>query len=609
MTTGTTSLCSQVSGNSTITLPSHPTVPIQPQRTPSVATSSVGPEDPNSVNDAENAALSERFALDPKGWTFENDLPGPFDPDIDLYGDILEPLFPDLAYMNCTLGGDVVIREKPAVKANFAAALNANGPSLYVTHTTTSQATDIGTSKQQTQFSPTQPTQPTEGVKQPTSTAGIIPSPSAMALPEQIASAQAPSNSPGPLPDVRMKGSESIVPPATHSAPTQVEAAALPGSLSGETLNMPILTTPAGGPRSTDGAKPDRNTPGAVNLQATSNPDTAQNAPASSTPAIVAEQPQGSSTAASSSPIVQTQKSGSKAGGATPDKSIAADSSIQYSSEVILPTTTGTRPPGTTAAAPIVVNDQTLFPGAGSGYIVAEQTIQPGSTVVLGSGISATTIALQGASNGYVNILVGPSSTHLSQSPTTTALAPVIFNGQTLSPITGTASGYVVAGHTILPGSTVVLGSGVSPTTIALQTASNSNLNIIVGSSSSEIPRLSVTTPSVTQLPPFTMGSQTVSANDKGQYIIGSQTLTAGGVVTVSGTPVSIGSSAADVVVGSSTEALGPYIVGGLGAGPGAGPNATTSPLAFEGHGERLGALSGTCCAAVGVIIVMVMCA
>ena len=554
----------------------------------------MGPEDLNSVNDADYAALNERFALDPKGWTFENDLPGLFNPNTDLYDHILEPLFPDLAYINCSLGGDVVVQEKPAVKAQFAAVLNANGPSLYVTHTTTSQATDIGPSKQQSQSPSTQPPKPIDGGKQPTITAPIVPSPSAAALPEQIASAQVPSSSPGPLSDVRIEGSESIIPPATYSAPNQVEAAALSGSLLRETVNTQIPTTPASGPSNMNEANADSNTGGkvkpqatpspniaqnapasltAVKPQATSAPDIAQNAPASSPPVIVAGQPKGTNTIASS----------------------AANA--------------GARPPGTTAPAPIILNDQTLSPVSGSGYVVAEQTIQRGSTVVLGSGVSATTIALQRASSGYVNVLVGPSSSQFPPTPSTTAMAPIIFNGQTLSPDTGTASAYVVAGHTLLPGSTIVIGSGVFPTTLALQTASDGDLNIIVGSSSSGIPRLSMTTPFVTQLPPFTMGSQTVSANDKGQYIIGSQTLTAGGVVTVSGTPVSIGSSTTDVVVGSSTEALGPYIKGGLGAGPGAGPNATTSSLAFEGHGERFRASCGTCCAAVGVFIVMVMCA
>ena len=601
MTTGGTSSCSQVPGNRTLTLPSHPTVPIQAQRTHSVSPSSATPEDLDSINDADYAALNERFALDPKGWTFENDLPGLFNPNTDLYDHVLEPLFPDLAYMKCSLQGDVLVNEKPAVKANFAAALNANGPSLYVTHTTTSQATDSGSSKQQSHSPSIQPTTPTQGEKQPASTAGIVPSPSGTALPEQIASAQAPSNSLGPL------GSESSIPPASPSGPGQVQVAALSGSRLGETANTQVWTTPTPGSSSTNVAESDSNDAEAAKPQATSIPDMAKNAPVSSTPVLAAGQPQGTNAITSSTLNVQTQISSPELGEAISDKSIAAESSMTHPSGDSPATNTGGIPLGTNAPAPIVLNGQTLSPGAGSEYVVAEQTIQPGSSVVLGSGISVTTIALQPASNGYVNVLVGPSSSQLRQVPKTTALPSVSFNGQMLSPNTGTGSGYVVAGQTILPGSTIVLGSGVSPTTIALQTASNGNLNIIVGSSSFEISQVPIPTPSVTQLPPFIMGSQTVSANDEGQYIIGTQTVTAGGVVTVSGTPVSIGLSATDVVIGSSTEALGPYIVGGLGGGPGAGPNATTSLLAFEGLGQRLGSSFGTGCAAVGVIIIILM--
>ncbi len=51
------------------------------------------------------------------------------------------------------------------------------------------------------------------------------------------------------------------------------------------------------------------------------------------------------------------------------------------------------------------------------------------------------------------------------------------------------------------------------------------------------------------------------------QYIVGSQTLTAGGVITVSGTRVSLAAGESDVVIGSSTEALAPYITAGFGVG------------------------------------------
>lgn len=69
------------------------------------------------------------------------------------------------------------------------------------------------------------------------------------------------------------------------------------------------------------------------------------------------------------------------------------------------------------------------------------------------------------------------------------------------------------------------------------------------------------------------------------RYLIGSQTLTAGGVVTVSGTEVSLAAGESDVVVGSSTEALAPWITAGFGAGPNG-----TAGLTFEGGaGGRLG--------------------
>lgn len=66
--------------------------------------------------------------------------------------------------------------------------------------------------------------------------------------------------------------------------------------------------------------------------------------------------------------------------------------------------------------------------------------------------------------------------------------------------------------------------------------------------------------------------------------MVGSQTLTAGGAVTVGGTRVSLAAGESDVVVGSSTEALAPYITAGFGAGA----NGTT-PLAFRGGAEGRG--------------------
>lgn len=57
-----------------------------------------------------------------------------------------------------------------------------------------------------------------------------------------------------------------------------------------------------------------------------------------------------------------------------------------------------------------------------------------------------------------------------------------------------------------------------------------------------------------------------------------------GGSVAVGGTTVSLAASASQVVVGTSTEGLAPYIVGGLGTGP---SNGTGAVVPFLGGAER----------------------
>lgn len=97
-------------------------------------------------------------------------------------------------------------------------------------------------------------------------------------------------------------------------------------------------------------------------------------------------------------------------------------------------------------------------------------------------------------------------------------------------------------------------------------------------------PRTSVLTPTIaipTTPPAIVIGSQTITANSQTQYIVASQTLTAGGVVTVSGTEVSLAAGESDVVIATSTEPLAPYITAGFGTGV----NGTTAQT-FAGGSE-----------------------
>ena len=54
----------------------------------------------------------------------------------------------------------------------------------------------------------------------------------------------------------------------------------------------------------------------------------------------------------------------------------------------------------------------------------------------------------------------------------------------------------------------------------------------------------------------LTFGSSTYTADALSDFIIDGQTLTPGGVITVSGTPISYDGSGNDVVIGTSTESL-----------------------------------------------------
>ena len=76
-------------------------------------------------------------------------------------------------------------------------------------------------------------------------------------------------------------------------------------------------------------------------------------------------------------------------------------------------------------------------------------------------------------------------------------------------------------------------------------------------------------TPSISkESSPLMISGQTVTANSLGQYSIDNQTLTPGGVITVSGSKISLAPNASDLIIGTSTEALGPSVSAYLGSGP-----------------------------------------
>ena len=169
--------------------------------------------------------------------------------------------------------------------------------------------------------------------------------------------------------------------------------------------------------------------------------------------------------------------------------------------------------------------------------------------------------------------------------------APVVVNGHTLT--TDSQSHYVIAGQTLSANTPLVLGSGVSTTPVILQT-SGIHPVLVIGSSTTTLNLPTSTAPTTSTPPSITIGTETITANAQGQYLVGSQTLkpggeivvggttAPGGTVAVGGTTVSLAPGATQAVVGTSTEGLAPYIVGGLGTGP----NGTGGVAPFLGSAE-----------------------
>ncbi|KAK0255980.1 hypothetical protein LTS09_008910 [Friedmanniomyces endolithicus] len=232
-------------------------------------------------------------------------------------------------------------------------------------------------------------------------------------------------------------------------------------------------------------------------------------------------------------------------------------------------------------------------------YVVDGQTLTPGSSITIGSGSVTTIVALPtDASQTY--LVVGSSTSTVQQqsaissaivfagvtaSPKPIAATTAGSNSNTVLPASSNAAGpatqYVVAGQTLVPGSSITVGSGEATTVVALRTDSSNTL-LIVGSSTSTIGPITSTPPALT------IGSSVIAANSKSQYLVGSQTLVPGGpAITVSGTVISLASGAAEIVVGTQSEVVATGLGGYIWSGLGAGPTAATSAM-----GSRSGSSS-----------------
>lgn len=227
--------------------------------------------------------------------------------------------------------------------------------------------------------------------------------------------------------------------------------------------------------------------------------------------------------------------------------------------------------------AALTIGSQVVGVNSEGGYIVGSQTLAPGVPITLGSGSDATPFLLQTTSSNTVLIIGSITSTLIAAATVTPQ--PLTIGSQVIS--INSQNQYIVGSQTLTPGSPITLGSGVTGTPVLLQTSGTQTI-LVAGSITSTLAG------AATAPPRFTIGSQVVTANAQNQYVVGSQTLTPGAAITVAGTPVSLASSGTQVVVGTSTDGLGNYIMSGLGAGPSASASASASgAVPFKGSAGR----------------------
>ena len=184
--------------------------------------------------------------------------------------------------------------------------------------------------------------------------------------------------------------------------------------------------------------------------------------------------------------------------------------------------------PPVTSPPAITVDGHIVTANPLNQYLFDGQTLTPGG-VITASGIRTS------LSPDEASVLVGTSVQNLA-----TAAPPALtIGGQTIR--ANSMNQYIFSGQTLTPGGVI----SISGTRISL---SPDEASLVVGTS---VENLAITTP-----PPLTIDGQTIIANSENQYIIDGQTLTRGGVITASGTRISLSLDEASLMVGTSLENL-----------------------------------------------------
>ena len=220
---------------------------------------------------------------------------------------------------------------------------------------------------------------------------------------------------------------------------------------------------------------------------------------------------------------------------------------------------------GLRTAAMLSFDGSTFTADASSDFIIGGQTLIPGGSIE----VSGTPISYPA---GATAVVIGTKTLPLSFGTISSGVRPIItFDGSTFT--ADASSDFIINGQTLTPGGNI----DISGTPILYPSAGTA---LVIGTSTEVFSFATVTR---ADSPTITFDGSTYTADASSDFVIDGQTLTPGGVITINGTPVSYAPAGTEVVIGSSTEAvgMGNLIMSGLGNGPN-GP-ANTGAVQFTG--------------------------
>ena len=225
------------------------------------------------------------------------------------------------------------------------------------------------------------------------------------------------------------------------------------------------------------------------------------------------------------------------------------------------------------AASPAVLSfaGSTYTADPASQFVIAGQTLAPGGQIA----VSSTTLSLAPSANVAV---IGTSTQSLAISAPSANAAVLTFAGSTYT--ADSATQFIVAGQTLTPGGTITASS----TVISMPQGTNF---AVIGSSTQFLGTASAK-PFTAEAPVLTLDGSTYTADASSDFVIASQTLTPGGIITVHGTPISLAQGAADAVVGSSTQTLSSAVITPADVVTVAGQTITANPTGFAIDGTTI---------------------